>query len=88
LAHVLGFSYSLGAFIAGMLIAETKYKHQAEEELVPFRDLLLGVFFITVGMQIKFDILFDYLHIIVLLLIAVMILKFIIIFAIVRLNEY
>jgi CPA2 family monovalent cation:H+ antiporter-2 len=87
LAHVLGFSYSLGAFIAGMLIAETKYKHQAEEELVPFRDLLLGVFFITVGMQIKFDILFDYLHIIVLLLIAVMILKFIIIFAIVRLND-
>jgi CPA2 family monovalent cation:H+ antiporter-2 len=87
LAHVLGFSYSLGAFIAGMLIAETKYKHEAEEELVPFRDLLLGVFFITVGMQIKFDILFDYLHIIVLLLIALMILKFLIIFAIVRLND-
>jgi CPA2 family monovalent cation:H+ antiporter-2 len=87
LAHVLGFSYSLGAFIAGMLIAETKYKHEAEEELVPFRDLLLGVFFITVGMQIQFDIIFAYLHIIILLLIAVMVLKFVIIFAIIRINE-
>lgn len=87
LAHVLGFSYSLGAFIAGMLIAETKYKHQAEAELVPFRDILLGVFFITVGMQIDFIIIFSYVHIIFALLIAVMILKFFIIYAIIRLNE-
>jgi len=40
LAHKLGFSYSLGAFIAGMLISETHYKHQAEADLIPFRDLL------------------------------------------------
>lgn len=87
LAHVLGFSYSLGAFIAGMLIAETRYKHQAEAELVPFRDILLGVFFITVGMQIDFQIIFSYIHIIFALLISVMILKFLIIFAIVKINE-
>ncbi|HFU74628.1 MAG TPA: potassium transporter, partial [Arcobacter sp.] len=42
LAHYFGFSYSLGAFIAGMLLAETKYKHQIEADLVPFRDILLG----------------------------------------------
>ena len=55
LAHTLGFSYSLGAFIAGMIIAETRYKHQVEADLIPFRDLLLGIFFITVGMQIDFS---------------------------------
>ena len=87
LAHEMGFSYSLGAFIAGMLIAETKFKHQAEADLIPFRDLLLGVFFITVGMQIKFDIIFSYLHIIIALLIAVLALKFIIIYGIIRLTE-
>ena len=56
LAHSLGFSYSLGALIAGMIIAETHYKHQVEADLIPFRDLLLGVFFITVGMQINFSV--------------------------------
>jgi len=60
LAHTLGFSYSLGAFIAGMIIAETRYKHQVEADLIPFRDLLLGIFFITVGMQINFEIVMEY----------------------------
>jgi len=60
LAHSLDFSYSLGAFIAGMIIAETRYKHQVEADLIPFRDLLLGVFFITVGMQIDFSIIAAY----------------------------
>lgn len=87
LAHVLGFSYSLGAFIAGMLIAETKYKHQAEAELIPFRDILLGIFFITVGMQIDFAIIFEYIHFILLVLVAAMVLKFIIIYFIVKFNE-
>lgn len=44
LAHSLGFSYSLGAFLAGMMMSETQYKHQIEADLVPFRDLLLGLF--------------------------------------------
>ncbi len=87
LAHAMGFTHALGAFIAGMLIAETKYKHQAEADLIPFRDLLLGVFFVTVGMQIKFDIIFEYIHIILLLLVAIMVLKFILIFLIVKINE-
>jgi len=87
IAHVLGFSYSLGAFIAGMLIAETKFKHQAEADLTPFRDLLLGIFFITVGMQIDFVIVFSYLHIIVVFLVAIMLLKFMIIFLLIKINE-
>lgn len=87
LANILGFSYSLGAFIAGMLIAETKYKYQAEADLIPFRDLLLGIFFITVGMQIDIALLFSYFPLILILLIGVMALKFIIIFGVIRLNE-
>jgi CPA2 family monovalent cation:H+ antiporter-2 len=86
-AHALGFSYSLGAFIAGMLIAETHYKHQAEADLIPFRDLLLGIFFITVGMQIDFEIIFSYMHTIMMLLVGVMVLKFVIIYFLVQMTE-
>ena len=86
-AHMLGFSYSLGAFIAGMLISETKYKHQAEADLIPFRDLLLGIFFITVGMQIKFSIIIEYAHIIFILLLSIMFIKFIIIFFIIKIKN-
>ena len=87
LAHELGFSYSLGAFIAGMLIAETKYKHQAEADLIPFRDILLGIFFITVGMQIDFAIVFQYLHIVIALMVLAMAIKFIIIYFIIKQTE-
>lgn len=80
IAHLIGFSYSLGAFMAGMLIAETRYKHQIEADLIPFRDLLLGVFFVTVGMQIEFDIIADYVLMITLLLAGLIILKVSIIF--------
>jgi K+:H+ antiporter len=52
LSHTLGFSHSLGAFLAGMVISETQYKHQVVADMIPFRDLLLGVFFITVGIQV------------------------------------
>ena len=86
-AYLLGFSYSLGAFIAGMLISETKYKYQAEADLIPFRDLLLGIFFITVGMQIKFEILFTYAHLILFLLFSIMILKFFVVYFIVKFDK-
>jgi CPA2 family monovalent cation:H+ antiporter-2 len=45
-----GLSMALGAFVVGMLIAETPYRHQVEEDIKPFRDVLLGLFFITIGM--------------------------------------
>ena len=80
LAHSLGFSYSLGALIAGMIIAETRYKHQVEADLIPFRDLLLGVFFITVGMQIDFAIIATYYLNIIGLLLLLTLLKTAIIF--------
>ena len=47
-----GLSLALGAFLAGMLIAETEFKHQVETDIRPFHDVLLGLFFITVGMKL------------------------------------
>lgn len=52
LTEFAGLSLALGAFIAGMLIAETEYKHQVETDIRPFHDVLLGLFFITVGMKL------------------------------------
>ncbi|KAA6234502.1 potassium transporter [Campylobacter sp. LR264d] len=80
LAHDFGFSYSLGAFIAGVLIAETRYKHKIEADLIPFRDLLLGFFFITIGMQINFNIVFENYIMILFLFVAVQVAKFVISF--------
>lgn len=45
-----GLSYALGAFIAGMLISETRYRYQVESDIASFRDILLGLFFVTIGM--------------------------------------
>jgi len=54
-----GLSMELGAFVAGMLISETEYRYQVEEDIKPFRDILLGVFFITVGMRLDVLFVFD-----------------------------
>jgi CPA2 family monovalent cation:H+ antiporter-2 len=54
--ELAGLSLALGAFLAGMLIAETQYRYQVEEDIRPFRDVLLGLFFVTVGMQLDFSI--------------------------------
>lgn len=79
-AYHFGFSYSLGAFIGGMLLAETPFKHQIEADLTPFRDLLLGVFFVTVGMQISIAFFSSHVLEILAVMVAVMILKSVIIF--------
>ena len=50
LTQLAGLSLALGAFIAGMLISETEYKHQVETDIRPFHDVLLGLFFISIGM--------------------------------------
>jgi CPA2 family monovalent cation:H+ antiporter-2 len=52
LTELAGLSLALGAFLAGMLIAETEYKHQVETDIRPFHDVLLGLFFITIGMKL------------------------------------
>lgn len=59
-AHLLHLSYTLGAFLGGMVLSETQYKYQIEANLIPFRDLLLGIFFVSVGLNI--DLNFTLLH--------------------------
>ncbi|WP_394908241.1 cation:proton antiporter [uncultured Helicobacter sp.] len=60
ISSYFGFSASLGAFLAGMIISNTPYRYQVESVLINFRDILLGVFFITIGMQVKLDFLVQY----------------------------
>ncbi len=84
LAEHFGFSFSLGAFIAGMTIAETKYRYRIEADLVPFRDILLGIFFVTIGMQIEIGIVVDFGFVILGLLVAIMLLKALILFVSLR----
>jgi|AMFO01.1.fsa_nt_gi Kef-type K+ transport systems, membrane components len=83
-ANELGFTYSLGAFIAGMAIAETHYLHKVESDISAFRDLLLGTFFVTVGLKIDLGYLVAHAGQILLLLLAVMVLKGLLIYAVVR----
>jgi monovalent cation:H+ antiporter-2, CPA2 family len=56
LTEIAGLSLALGAFIAGMLVSETEYKHQVETDIRPFHDVLLGLFFITIGMLLDWRI--------------------------------
>lgn len=66
-----GLSLALGAFVGGMLISETAYRHQVEADIRPFRDILLGLFFVTVGMMLDLGFVIQHLH---LLLFAVVLL--------------
>jgi CPA2 family monovalent cation:H+ antiporter-2 len=50
--HAAGLSLALGAFLAGMLISETEYRYQVDDYIKPFRDVLLGLFFVTIGMLV------------------------------------
>ena len=65
LTNLTGLSYALGAFIAGMLISETRYRYQVESDIASFRDILLGLFFISIGMMLNISIFIDYLSIII-----------------------
>lgn len=60
--HAAGLSLALGSFIAGMMLSETEYRHQIEVEIRPFQNILLGLFFITVGMLLDLSTLLPQLH--------------------------
>ncbi len=64
-----GLSLALGAFIAGMLISETEYKHQVETDIRPFHDVLLGLFFISIGMLLDWREVADHWSLVLLLLV-------------------
>lgn len=59
-----GLSMALGAFIAGVLLADSEFRHQIESDIEPFRVLLLGLFFVAVGMSVDWGLTLSYLHIV------------------------
>jgi len=72
---VAGLSLALGAFLSGMMLAETEYRHQIEAVIRPFRDILLGVFFISVGMLLDMRVLAEELWVALATLAALIVLK-------------
>jgi monovalent cation:H+ antiporter-2, CPA2 family len=74
-----GLSLALGAFLAGMLIAETEYKHQVETDIRPFHDVLLGLFFITIGMKLDWRPVLDMWFLVLLLTLLPVIAKFVLV---------
>ncbi len=68
LTELAGLSLALGSFIAGMLISETEYKHQVETDIRPFHDVLLGLFFISIGMMLDWRLVLDRWPLVLLLL--------------------
>lgn len=73
--NLAGLSYALGAFIAGMLISETRYRYQVESDIASFRDILMGLFFISVGMLFDFNYLIQNIGLVLSLLISFVLFK-------------
>lgn len=74
-SQMAGLSMATGAFLAGMMLAETEYRHQVESVIKPFRDILLGLFFVTVGMLLDLRILIGQFWLIVGLLVVMILFK-------------
>jgi CPA2 family monovalent cation:H+ antiporter-2 len=84
LTELAGLSLALGAFLAGMLISETEYRYQVEDDIKPFRDVLLGLFFVTIGMLLDVRVLVAHWLLVALLLTALLALKFVVVVTLVR----
>jgi CPA2 family monovalent cation:H+ antiporter-2 len=74
-SHVAGLSLALGGFLSGMMLSETEYRHQIEIVIRPFRDILLGMFFITVGMLLDVRLLYDEFGVVFSMLLGLVIVK-------------
>ncbi len=83
-----GLSYALGAFIAGMLISETKFRYQVESDISPFRDILLGLFFISVGMLLNIGEIFHNIGLVLLILVGFGLFKAAVVALVVRFVKY
>jgi CPA2 family monovalent cation:H+ antiporter-2 len=75
LTEMAGLSLALGAFIAGMLISETEFKHQVETDIRPFHDVLLGLFFISIGMLLDWRLVLERWPLVLLLLVLPILFK-------------
>jgi CPA2 family monovalent cation:H+ antiporter-2 len=86
LTHEAGLSLALGAFLAGMMLGETEYRHQIEADIRPFQDVFLGLFFVTVGMRVDLLSLLPILHWVLLLALGLIAVKATIILLLARLS--
>jgi CPA2 family monovalent cation:H+ antiporter-2 len=86
MTELAGLSLALGAFVAGMLISETEFKHRVELDIKPFHDILLGLFFITIGMMLDWRIIWDRWAFVLLLVTVPVVFKFALIAALTRLS--
>jgi len=84
LTELAGLSLALGSFLAGMLISETEYRYQVEDYIKPFRDVLLGFFFVTIGMLLAPTVVVGQWKFVALVLVALLALKFIVIYGLAR----
>ncbi|MDP3537144.1 MAG: monovalent cation:proton antiporter-2 (CPA2) family protein [Azonexus sp.] len=73
--ELAGLSLALGAFVAGMLISETEYRLQVEEDIKPFRDVLMGLFFVTIGVKLDMQLLVGLWWQVLLVLVALLVIK-------------
>ena len=85
LMEVAGMSMVLGAFLAGMLLADSEYRHQLEADIAPFKGLLLGLFFIAVGMSVNINLLLEVPARILLFVAALMLAKALVLIPLARL---
>ena len=81
LMQFVGLSMALGAFLAGVLLAESEYRRELETDIEPFKGLLLGLFFIAVGMSIDFGVLMAHPGLMALVVVGFLALKFVVIYA-------
>ena len=86
LTEIAGLSLALGAFVAGMLISETEFKHRVELDIKPFHDILLGLFFITIGMMLDWRIIWDRWAFVLFLVSVPVVMKFVLVAALARLG--
>lgn len=85
LMNLVGLSPALGAFLAGVVMANSEFRHELKSNIEPFKGLLMGLFFITVGAGVRFDVLFDHWATIPLLVVAVIVVKALILAILARL---
>lgn len=88
ITHSVGLSLALGAFMAGLLLGDTEYKHQVETDIRPFRDVLMGLFFVSVGTQMNFAVLPEIWPLVLLLLIVLIPMKIVLITLLVHLHGH
>jgi CPA2 family monovalent cation:H+ antiporter-2 len=84
LAHEMGFTYSLGAFIAGMIIAESHFHVKVESDIASYKDLLLGAFFFSIGTKIDVVYFFTHLHLVAGVLVSAMLVKAIVVYFLIK----